>query len=134
MFLGQLSEESKNLFLQLCIDAALANDVVEVEETQTIGEYCREMDIPKPTSYEAVPLDTLLAGTDKLPAVEKKIILTELLGLVKVDGVYDQSETVFIEKVTKAFGVSDSVLAELADLLDRYLALCTELSQVVLTE
>jgi hypothetical protein len=134
MFLGQLSEKSKNLFLQLCIDAALADNVVEVEETQVIEQYCQEMGISKPTSYEVVPLDTLLAGTNKLPTVEKKIILTELLGLVKVDGVYDQSETAFIEKVAKAFDVSENALTELSGLLDRYLTLCTELSKAVLAE
>jgi hypothetical protein len=44
MFLGQLSEEAKNLFLQLCIGAALANDVVEVEDQlERYLERCAEL-------------------------------------------------------------------------------------------
>ena len=45
MFLNYLNEDSKQMFLKLCLCAAKANDVIEREEEDMMHAYCREMNI-----------------------------------------------------------------------------------------
>ncbi len=43
MYLKRLNNEQKELFLDLCISAAMSNNVMEDVEKQLIVQYCEEM-------------------------------------------------------------------------------------------
>lgn len=132
MFLNDLQEGNKELFLKVCVHASLANDIFEEEEKEMIYAYCREMNIieriPEITDdFDAVVSD-LASQTDD---VEKKIIVLGILGLVKSDGLYDEKEKVFVEKLVKGLQVEDEVVSKLNSLLESYTAVCKEIYATV---
>lgn len=59
-----------------------------------ICAYCHEMNIPEnvPECNESLE-DVLNDLTDKTSNIEKKIMLLEIMALVKSDSVYDEKET-----------------------------------------
>ena len=102
MFLNSLQEGNKELFLRLCVHASLSNEIFAEEEKEMIYAYCREMNI-----MERIP-----DGTDDLEQVvnylatqtddaEKKIIILEILGLIRADGIYDEKEKSFMKKLAE---------------------------------
>lgn len=45
MFLNALRNDTKEIFLKLCVQGSLINDNFENEEKEIISDYCREMDV-----------------------------------------------------------------------------------------
>ena len=78
MFLNRLSNEQKELFLDLCIHASKSNNDFNDEQKQTIDQYCDEMHI-----------DIRYEEQNELPFIydsdEKKFFtaLSDRLGLAK---------------------------------------------------
>lgn len=134
MFLSHLSNSSKELFLKLCINAAKANNVVEEQEQAIIKAYCHEMNVPYLNNFETVPFDALLSQIKELPTVEKKIIIFEILALMKADNVYDSDEIQFINKLANACGFSEKSIEKYMDLLNTYTSLCKILYKDILDE
>ncbi len=124
MFLNRLSNEQKELFLDLCIHASKANDDFSADEKLTIDQYCEEMHIP--VRYEEK--NELSGLADKLIALssesELKIILIETAGLLLSDDSIDEFEQQFIEAFTERIGMTreqlDSVIAMLRELSGIY--------------
>lgn len=132
MFLNLLQETNKDLFLKLCVHASLANDIFAEEEKEMIYAYCREMNIsehiPEDTSEFDKVVDSLAVQANY---VEKNIIILEILGLVKTDGVYDEKEEEFMKKLIKRMKVKNDVLSKYNSLLEIYIAVCKELRAAV---
>ena len=133
MFLKYLKEENKKCFLKLCVHAALANEVFATEEQRMIEEYCQEMNIPKDIpdtseSFEKVLQDIANNTND----MEKNIIVLEILGLIKADGMYDDKEKEFMEKLVKEIGVKEELLSKLNSLLEIYSTVCKEIYTTII--
>lgn len=128
MFLNQLKEVNKELFLKVCIHAAWSNGVFVNEEREMIFAYCREMSIPEnvPECDETIN-DVLLELAEKATTKEKNIIVLEILGLVKADGIYEDKEKEFMEALATGMNVNEGVLSKLNSLLDIYTEVCKEL-------
>lgn len=128
MFLNLLREESKELFLKVCVYASLSNEIFAEEEKEMIYAYCREMNIvehiPEAVEDFGQIMNCLAEGTDN---TEKKIIILEVLGLIKADGAYDEKEKCFIRKLVQGMGIKMDTLDKLNSLLEIYLAVCKEL-------
>ena len=121
MFLNQLKEENKELFLKLCVHAAMANDEFADEEKETIRLYCYEMEIPVHIPEIDSNLDELLSVMkNSTNETEKKIIAVEILELLKADNVYDEMEHIFFDKLKRAFEIDDKCCEEIEALLDQY--------------
>lgn len=133
MFLNRLKQENKEKFLEICMFAALANDEFEDEEKEYIYAYCKEMElnvhIPDVSnqSLENV-LGFLNHNTDRK---EKNIIILETLGLLYCDGVYDDIERQFMNRLVKGLGITEAYYQKVEDLLKRYLTLCGEMGDVI---
>lgn len=124
MFLNRLSNDQKELFLDLCIHASKANDDFSADEKFTIDQYCEEMHIP--VRYEEKhELSTLAQDLIKISSEsDLKIILLETSALLLSDNKFDDFEKQFIEAFTKQIGLSqeqlDSVLSMLRELTGIY--------------
>ena len=117
MFLNRLSNDQKELFLDLCIHASKANDDFSADEKFTIDQYCEEMH-----KHE---LSTLAQDLIKISSEsDLKIILLETSALLLSDNKFDDFEKQFIEAFTKQIGLSqeqlDSVLSMLRELTGIY--------------
>lgn len=124
MYLNKLSGEQKELFLDLSIHAAKANNEFSDEEKSYINQYCDEMQI-SPVRYESV--NDLDSAVDKLITVstptELKIITLELTALMLADNNYDELEQKFMTKILSKTNFSK-------DEHDRMLRLLKDLSGI----
>ena len=126
MFLKLLNVDAKEKFLKLCVFASNSNGFLENEERLLIFEYCREMNL-KEESFE----DLMSEMNDVMSLKEKKIVLLEILALIKCDGVYDKKEKEFMEKIISKFGFEDIALDEYNDLLEKYMQIGKELFELI---
>ena len=128
MFLNELQEGNKELFLQLCLHASLVNGTFAGEEKEMICAYCREMNIaeriPEWSDNLTEVVTALKNSTDD---TEKKIIILEILGLTKSDGVYDDQEKGFIESLANGLQVKGGIVSKLNSLLEIYGVVCKEI-------
>lgn len=132
MFLNLLQESNKELFLKVCVHAALANEIFAEEEKDMIYAYCHEMNIAEYIPENVEKLDEVVHSLNaQADEVEKKIIVLEVLGLIKADGVYDEKEKDFMKMLVKKMNVKEDVLSQYNSLLEIYLAVCKELRAAV---
>ena len=76
MFLNELGEKDKELFLNLCGHAIMADDVVEPEEMEYLALCCHEMEIPNQLPDISTSLDDILAEiSESATPYEKNIIV-----------------------------------------------------------
>lgn len=128
MFLNQLAPTTKEVFLKICVHAALADGVFAEEEKQLLFAYCKELDVEPhvpetPETFEEL-LNSLSATTS---SAEKNIIVLEILGLVMIDNDYDEKEKVFIKTLAEGFEISDATVFKFIELLDAYTKIGKEL-------
>lgn len=133
MFLKMLSEDGQKVFLQTCVLAAKANGVVAEEEQALMSEYCHEMGRTEQISWVDVPKEKVFEHLSGIAnEQDKKIILLEILGLVKADNEYDAHEQAFVSELVAALGLSEETGESIIKLLDKYLDTCKELAAAVL--
>lgn len=132
MFLKYLEEENKKRFLQLCVHAAYADEILEEAEQEMMREYCREMNIPEVIPNRDIALEKVLNEIkDNSNHKEKNIIILELLGLLKADGVYDEREKVFLKKVVDAINMKEDTVKNIEKFLDEYIEICAKLYTLI---
>ena len=133
MFLTELKYEEKQLFLNLCIHAANANDLLVEEEKNMIQDYCREMKIEEPSFLEMKSLEAVIAEINRISdLISKKIIVNELMGLMMDDKEYEKHENIFMKTLAEKIGIEKDLFNEIAEKLDKYLQVCNELQEAVL--
>ena len=121
MFLNELGEKDKELFLNLCGHAIMADDVVEPEEMEYLALCCHEMEMPNQLPDISESLEDILDGiTENSNAYERKIIIFELIRLFKYDNSYDEEEKAFMKPVLTKLGISKEVHDKLEKLADEY--------------
>lgn len=121
MFLNALKDDTKELFLQLCVNGSLSNKTFEEEEKETIFDYCREMGLKEHLPDSPEDIDSFIAElSSKTNYVEKKIIVLGILELLKSDGECDGHEKEFIDKVVSGLHVREQVVQELSEQLEIY--------------
>ncbi|MGV8147031.1 MAG: hypothetical protein ACLKAK_11925 [Alkaliphilus sp.] len=133
MFLSKISQEQKELFLQLSIHAAMANNIIAKEQRVIINEYCLEMGISEVEIEAAVSLSKVLERFKILSNEQEiRIVVFEVLGLLLSDKQYDNLERNFVEELRKEFGLSNDLIERMLTLLDEFNVVFTRISDVVL--
>ncbi len=131
MFLNQLSSEEKKAFISLSVKISEANGVFEESENEMIQEYCKEMGIAFFNAEKTEEMGTIInifkESTDHI----KRIVILEALGLAYADGKLDQEEEMLMRDFTKKIGVEEQEYDEVAELLNKYLLVLTELIQKI---
>lgn len=131
MFLNQLSEDNKEFFLELCLHASMADGEFVLEEMASVSLYCHEMMIPNHIPNEE-PLETVLQKINlTATAQEKKIIVLEIIMLLKSDDDYPKAEKEFVLKVVRELGISVEKYHTLETLADIYRVVHKKLSEEV---
>ena len=131
MYLNQLNLTEKNAFMSLSIHAANADGVVDDSETLLFQNFCKEMEIPYLDPKNCADLDQVIKVFAASAPRIKKIVMFELLGLLYTDGEFSQPEQVFAHKVAEGIGVSDSVMKQLSEMVERYYGLLMEISVII---
>lgn len=132
MFLEKLSDERKYYFLQLCYHAAGINGKIEDEEKETIDEYTRELGIPCINDNSLLECEDVLSKISEGTDEECRIILAEIIALLKVDSEYDKAEQNFAKKVSDSLCFDDNTLSKYESVIDSYLKGLSEFIECVL--
>ncbi len=110
MLLNQLSENSKNLFLNLEVFLANVDGEYSESEDRIIRMHCKEMGLEIIQYNENLRLEDIIKNINsEMTVKEKKIIFIELLTVVFIDGVYDDREKEFIENLRKLLYIPENV-------------------------
>lgn len=120
MFLRPLNDEQKELFLDLALAAASANDVFEDEEKALLAAYADEMSIDVSKTSE-MPVEEICR---KLKAIsnskELNEISFEIVGMMMSDNEYDDEEKDFISKMAEIFEIPMSRIDEMSNCVNAY--------------
>ena len=121
MFLKELKSNNKELFLQLSIHAALSNNIIEDTQKDVLNLYCEEIGINNYELEVKMDLDEILEKINiDTTYREKKIIILEIMALIMADSVYDLDEKKFMEDIIKKLDISDEVLEEAINLVNKF--------------
>ena len=132
MYLGMLSSEEKDLFLQLAISiASVDGDYNDVEKTM-INSYCIEMgvnnSVEKEKSISSIIERFSIISTEQT----KKIVLFEAIGLALSDRNYDKKEEKTIIDIAKTFNIDIQFVEESKKIVNEYFDFQQRINDLVL--
>ena len=131
MFLNRLSNEQKELFLDLCIHASKSNEDFSDEEKLTLEQYCEEMHIEvrfdEKAGFEEAASKLLDISTD----TELRIIMLETAALLISDNSYDEQEQSFFESLSAKLGMDKAAADEVMDVVRNLTAIYERIGEFV---
>ena len=131
MYLGGLSIEQKNLFLDLCVHGANSNNDFADDEKEMVNAYCAEMQIPVRYTEEN-DLDACLEKLIKISNEEElRAILIEITALILADDICDEQEEAFMQKFIQQAGITDSEYKHVSEMLTKLSSLYKEMNAFV---
>lgn len=114
MYLSNLSNAQKELFLDLSILAMKSDGVVEEREQELICQYCTEMGIEKRDNIKSENADEVLRKLRKESTnAELKSITVELVALMCADEDFADEESELLDKLKNIFGFSSHLMGEI---------------------
>lgn len=120
MFLRPLNNKQKELFLNLALVAASANDVLEDSEKLLLAAYADEMSIDVNKASQ-MPMEEICK---KLKAIsnskELNQISFEIVGMMMSDSEYDEKEKMFISKMAELFEIPMKRIDEMFEYVNAY--------------
>jgi len=132
MFLNNLNSTPKKLFIELAIKATESNGIVNFEQKNMLKAFALEMGINPiyhtERSTEKIIDDIIGSCSEK----ELKVILFEILGIIVVDGAFDDKEKLFVADFVKKCDIDMALVESMVNLLDKYVAIYKEIIEVVL--
>jgi DnaJ-domain-containing protein 1 len=134
MFLNELKEGEKELFLELCVHAANANGLFVGEEKDLLKAYCAEMQMQVPSVIEETGEDAIIKKLKKASLKSKKIIVLEIIGLLQADKKVDKKERDFLKRLTAGIGISETNVKNIESLLEEYNDVTNKIFNMILDE
>ena len=121
MFLNRLSDERKKDFLQLCYHAASADCLWTDEELNYIDEFAKELGLSSLSKDEIQPIDEIYLNLKESTDEESRIILAEIIALLKIDHSFDKKETDFVKRLSNELCFEEKDLDSISTSVDEYL-------------
>ena len=120
MFLRELNDEQKKLFLGLAYEAAKANDILEDTEKQLIKGFSEELGIGQEDCCDK-GFEYICNRLNEISTRQELIKITfEILGVMMGDTCYDSKEKEFMASMTKKFSISEELLNEMEIRINEY--------------
>lgn len=132
MFLSNLNNNQKKLFIQLAIKAAESNGVVPIEQKNMLKAFAMEMSISPVYKTDRDTEDIIDELIKNSSEKELKIVLFEILGIIVSDSVFDEKEKLFVENVVKKCNLDITLIDKMVKLLDDYTNVYKDIIDVVL--
>lgn len=134
MLLNKLSNEQKELFLDLCIHASMANNVFHDKEKEYIRQYCEEMQL---NSVRYTAVNDVESTVNKMIEIssetELKIVVFELTALLLSDNEYDEMEKDFMEKMLVKANISSDLNNKMIEIINKLTDIYSEINTVILS-
>ena len=114
MYLSNLSDKQKTLFLDLALFSIESDGVIDDKELEMAHQFCEEMkiefrDSKNHTSYEEVVSELKAISTTS----ELKKMTIELIALIYADGKYADEEADLLNCVQKTFQFNSHMMEDL---------------------
>ena len=120
MFLRPLNNEQKELFLNLALAAASANDVIKDSEETLLAAYADEMSIDVNKASQ-MPVEEICRMLKEISnSKELNQISFEILGMMMSDNEYDNDEKAFVLKMAEIFEIPQSRIEEMFSCVKAY--------------
>ena len=120
MYLHPLNNEQKELFLDLALAAATANDVLEDAEKTLLAAYADEMSIDVNKASQ-MPVEEICRKLKNISnSKELNQISFEIVGMMISDNEYDDAEKAFISKMAEIFEIPMSRIDEMFNCVNAY--------------
>lgn len=108
MFLSELKNAQKELFLDLCIHLSMCDGDFSNSEKNTILQMCKEMEINERFTPGVVFDDALSQLAENASVREKRIILIEIAGIILADNVFASEEKNSLKKISDSLEIDYS--------------------------
>ena len=132
MYLNRLSPEQKNIFLDICIHAANANNDFADEEKLYIRQYCEEMQLSEVRYETDSDIKELIPRLVRISTrAELKMIAIELLGLLLSDHCYDSFEKEFMDYFAKETDITNQEFQQIFDALNELNTVYEKLNKII---
>lgn len=132
MYLQQLKNDQKNLFMQMAFHLSMIDGDYSEQEQILMKSYAGEMGIKWD---EKMITDTLEGVIDKLQKscgeLEKKVIVFEIVGLAMSDGNYDAEERKRIKLICQKFGLKKEYPMLCENCINDYFKIQRRMNQIV---
>lgn len=133
MFLSILTQEEKQLFLNLAYTLACSDGEFGPEEKQLFAAYCQEMDTTFDPPQNPLDLQEQLAELKKVVLKNnRKVIYFELLGMAMADGRYSDEEKAILEKLRESFELPSEFSTQCHTILEQYFEIQESLTNLLL--
>lgn len=114
MLLNVLNQNCREDVMDLAIYVAMANDVLEATEEESLNQYYQELGIEPRGTKTRCEFDECIENIVKSTSVrERKMIMLEMVALAYVDNVCDEKEQELLDKICNRFEISESMMEEL---------------------
>lgn len=134
MFLNNLTQEKKELFLSLAYNISCIDDNYADEEKMVLEQYCVEMDIRIDKIQLIEDFDKILNRINILCNFqEKKIFVFESVGLILADGVIHDKEMEAITNMVRLFEINDNYFEDCMKLIKEYYDLQSRMTNLINT-
>lgn len=124
MFLSELKDTQKELFLDLSIHLVKCDGDFADVERNTISQMCKEMEINERFTPVVNFDDALNQLTESATIREKRIILLEIGGVILADGVFSSEEKSAMKEISDLLKIDyfqcEKVIAMIQDLYEVY--------------
>ena len=120
MFLDKLEGKEREVFLDLAVQTAKANGMVEGKEKELIKHFCREMAISEYTIYDTKTIEEAAAFFKNAKKWKKKIIISELIGIGVADGKFNKEERKFIDELADEMEIKKECVDSLEEVVKDY--------------
>lgn len=128
MFLLELNERQKELFINVAVHAAHANGVLKDEELKLIEIYSREMDMEVPDMKIKSELEEDLKELKSISTKSQLNKITfEILAICISDQEYSQDEIEFMDILAEIFEVKKFIINKMVDHINQYNYLIEEI-------
>ncbi len=131
MFLRELNEYDKKAFISLAVNVAEACDLHADEELDMVLDYCREMNIEFNIAKPFKDMDEIVAEYKDSFEKNKRIVLLEILGLIRSHGEYSDKVIQFMNGFANSIGLDEEDVKAYMELNNRYVDLVREMKEWV---
>lgn len=118
MYLNKLNNEQKELFIDVCIHAAMSNQNFADAQKTLISEYFNEMNRSDVRYTADKDLETALSRLLEISSgTELRMIAIEIMALILSDQQFDEFEKEFMQNFVDKLHIDHEKIAEMHELL-----------------
>ena len=128
----ELTKEEGRSFLKLVYLAINSDSVVFDEEKAAFEGYVKKLGLDETLdSFSSASLEETLSEVNTYELRKKKIIFTEILGVLYSDEIFDEEETDFVNTIGNELGFSEADVWDMENAVVNYLTAYKALIDIV---